>query len=117
MIYNKRRSMRLPYSGNAVIPREKLTKYLLSETHATGKFKARFFRSFGFNEINVDVLENSIRELSKGAISEESVSSYGTKYAINGKIDTPIGKSIKVRTVWIIEKGQKRPRFITVYPV
>ncbi|OGH39144.1 MAG: hypothetical protein A3B44_01840 [Candidatus Levybacteria bacterium RIFCSPLOWO2_01_FULL_38_21] len=48
--------MRLPYSGNAVIPREKLTKYLFSETHATGKFKARFFRNLGFDEPNVDLL-------------------------------------------------------------
>ena len=109
--------MKLPNRKNAIILKEKLTDYLLSETHATGKFKARFFRSFGFDETNVDVLENSIRKLSKGAISEESVSSYGTKYAIDGKIDTPSGKSIKVRTVWIIEKGQKRPRFVTVYPV
>jgi len=27
--------------------------YLLSETHAVGKSKAKFFRSFGFDETNV----------------------------------------------------------------
>jgi len=25
--------------------------------------------------------------------------------------------SIRIRTIWIIEKGQERPRFVTAYPV
>jgi len=45
--------MRLPNGTNAYVPREKLVEYLLSETHAVGKSKARFFRGFGFDETNV----------------------------------------------------------------
>lgn len=52
--------MKLPNRRNVVIPREKLKNYLLSETHATGKFKARFFRNFGFDETNVGLFEKSI---------------------------------------------------------
>ena len=95
-----------------------MTDYLLSETHATGKFKAKFFRNLGFDETNADLLEESIRKLAQGNnIKEESSSPYGKKYIIDGKIDTPSERLVMMRTVWIIEKGQKRPRFITIYPV
>lgn len=109
--------MKLPNSKSAIIPKEKLTNYLLSATHPTGRFKARFFRNLGFDENNVKVFETCIRKLAEKPISESSTSSYGTKYIIDGEIETPSGKIIKVRTVWIIEKGQNRPRFITIYPV
>jgi hypothetical protein len=36
--------MRLPNAEKAVIERRKLTEYLLSETHPTGRFKAQFFK-------------------------------------------------------------------------
>ncbi len=110
--------MKLPNSKKAIIPKEKLTDYLLSETHATGKFKARFFRNLGFDETNVDLFEKSMRKLAQSNdVKEEFSSPYGKKYVVDGEIDTPSGKPIMVRTVWIIEEGQKRPRFITIYPV
>jgi len=28
-----------------------------------------------------------------------------------------IGGSIKMRTVWIIDRDQERPRFVTAYPI
>jgi len=53
--------MKLPNGKRAYIPKEKLTDYILSETHAGGKSKAKFFRSVGFNETNTSVLEKSRR--------------------------------------------------------
>lgn len=44
--------MKLLNGNNPFISREKLTNYVLSETHATGKFKAKYFRGLGFNENN-----------------------------------------------------------------
>lgn len=109
--------MKFPGRKNLIISREKLTDYLLSETHATGKFKARFFRNLGFNENNVNLFENAIQKIAKQPIKEESTSPFGVKYVIDGEIETPTGKIVQVRTVWIIEKGQKNARFITIYPV
>src|SRR3989338_9289733 len=104
--------MKLPDENRAFIPKTKLIDYLLSETHATGKFKAKFFRNLGFDETNADLFEESIRKLAQfNDIKEESSSLYGKKYVIDGKVDTPSERHILVRTVWIIEKGQKRPRF------
>lgn len=49
---------------------------------------------------------------------QEAVSSmHGVKYVIDGLLQTPDGETVKVRTIWIIDKGQTRPRFVTTYPV
>lgn len=110
--------MKLPNSTNVLIPKEKLENYVLSETHSTGKFKAKFFRKLGFNETNISFFEKALRKLAKSAeIKNETISQFGTKYILDGKIDSLMGKTVTVRTVWIIEKGQNRPRFVTVYPV
>lgn len=110
--------MKLPNRKNAYISKEKLTDYLLSETHTVGKFKAKFFRTLGFDESNLDVLEKALHEIAESEDVKEVVSSrYGTKYIIDGSISTPRGKIVRVQTVWIIESGQKYPRFITAYPV
>ena len=110
--------MKLSNRKNVIISKEKLTKYLLSETHPIGRFKAKFFRGLGFDETNVDLLERSIRKLVQiNDVKEESSSPYGNKYLIEGKMSTPSGKTITVRTVWVIEEGQTKARFITIYPV
>lgn len=110
--------MKLPNSNKAIIPKEKLTDYVLSETHSTGKFKARFFRNLGFDETNIQILEGFLRKIAiSGNVKDEIISPYGIKYVLDGKIEAPAGKSVKIRTIWIIEKGQNRPRFVTVYPV
>lgn len=110
--------MKLPYHNKAFIEIEKLTEYILSETHLIGRLKAKFFRKYGFNETNISALEKALLKI---AISEEvksaSISSYGTKYILEGNIKTPKQKIIKLRTVWIIEVNQRKPRFVTAYPV
>jgi hypothetical protein len=45
--------MELPNKLQAYISISKITDYLLSESHVVGKSKAKFFRSFGFNETNI----------------------------------------------------------------
>lgn len=110
--------MKLPNANRAIIAKEKLTEYILSETHSTGKFKAKLFRNLGFSETNVDIFEKSLLKIAKSEELREEISTpYGTKYVLDGKIETPVGKLVKVRTLWIIEKDKKRPRFVTVYPV
>ncbi|MBI2028010.1 MAG: hypothetical protein HYT07_00230 [Candidatus Levybacteria bacterium] len=110
--------MKLPNRKNAYIPKEKLTDYILSETHSGGKSKAKFFRSVGFNETNTSLLEKFLLSI---AITQEvkdvSGSIHGNKYVIEGKINTPSKKIVKIRSIWILEPDQKAPRFVTAYPV
>lgn len=96
---------------------EKETDYLLSETHAAGKSKAKFFRSHGFTDTTADDLAQGLLEIAKNASVESSERSpYGTKYIIDGELETPNGDMIQVRTIWIIEKDDDVPRFVTAYP-
>jgi hypothetical protein len=109
--------MRLPNRNKAYIPLRKLELYLLSETHAVGKSKAKFFRILGFNETNITALEQELLAIAQTeSVIEVLPSPYGTKYIIDGDLSTPRGTSARVRTVWIIEIGEEIPRFVTVHP-
>lgn len=108
----------LPNKANAYVPPRKLADYLLSETHAVGKSKARFFRSLGFNEAMVSELEQGLLEIAHtGHVKEQLDSPHGVKYVIDGALKTPRGTLVQVRTIWIIEFGYQAPRFVTAYPI
>ena len=103
---------------NAYIPLSKLKDYLLSETHSVGKSKAKLLRSAGFNETNVTLLKEGLLVIAhSGQVIEAISSPHGIKYVIDGLLKTPIRGFIKMRTIWIIDKGQGHPRFVTAYPL
>lgn len=105
-------------SKQGLYPRSKLTEYLLSRTHSVGKWKSKFFRALGFNETNVDSLEEGLISIANSEdIKDVIPSKLGTKYVIEGSLKTPAGTFVSVRTVWIIEEGQDHPRFVTAYPI
>ena len=52
--------MKLPHLERAVMAKEKLTGYLLSETHPDGAPKAEFFRRFGFGLDNWQELARAL---------------------------------------------------------
>jgi len=109
--------MLLPHQEQAYIPPAKLLGYLLSETHPIGRAKASFFRMLGFDETNVDELEEGLLAIAHRDLVVEKVrSAFGTKYVLDGLLSTPTGNRVKVRTVWIIEDGYAAPRFVTAYP-
>ena len=49
-------------------------------------------------------------------VIQEISSRYGTKYIIDGEIATPLGITARLRTVWVVESQDERPRFVTAYP-
>lgn len=109
--------MKLPNREKAYIPSSKLKAYLLSETHVVGRGKAKFFRMFGFDETNTDSLEQGLIAIAQNEdVKTETVSAHGAKYVIGGSLQTPSGRAIRLTTVWIIDKGQDRPRFVTAVP-
>jgi len=72
--------MKLPYRKKAHIPIEKLTEYILSETHTVGKLKAKFFRSAGFKETNVSILKESLLTIAHTQeVKKVVTSSHGKK--------------------------------------
>ena len=94
--------MKLPHRKNAYVPVAKLSEYLLSETHPVGRLKSRFFRSVGFHEANLGLMEQQFLALAHSADVKEVVESpYGRKFIIEGYLRTPLGLQARVRTVWL----------------
>jgi len=109
--------MRLPNHEKAYVPKQKLRDYLLSETHAVGKAKAKYFLSLGYTEEKDDQLAEDLLSIAKSeGVGQEVASDYGTKYIIDGDVVTPIGTTVRLRTVWVAEPHDERPRFVTAYP-
>ncbi len=108
--------MKLPNTDSAIIPREKLQDYLLSQSHPVGRFKAAFFRSLGYSIDNWDALERDIRSLLSNEVGNSQETEYGGKFEVRGEICGPTGQRAEIVTVWIVLKGKDFPRFITAYP-
>ena len=109
--------MKLPNGRSAVIPIAKITGYLLSESHAVGRAKARFFLGVGYRIEEPEALENDLASIAANEqVSDVVETGHGTKYIVNSVAKTPSGADIRLRTVWIIETGEETPRFVTAYP-
>jgi len=109
--------LKLPQREKAYIAPSKLSDYLLSKTHPIGRWKRKYFIEIGLDEKNADSLAKGLMSIANNGKVKESISSlYGVKYIIDGKLKGPSGE-VKVRTVWIIEKNQDTPRFVTAYPL
>ena len=109
--------MLLPNRERAYVPAEKLRGYLLSESHAVGRAKARFFLAHGYTATAPDQFAEDLLRLARDSeIEREVASSHGTKYVISGTLKTPTGTTVAVRTVWIVEPDDDRPRLVTAYP-
>ncbi len=110
--------MKLPDWESAYVPSEKLNGYLLSEVHPVGRAKALFLKNLGYDNRNSYTLEQDLLTFAReGQVSDTITSEYGTKYVISGELSTPSGETVLLRTVWIIDRGDSRPRFVTAYPV
>jgi hypothetical protein len=108
--------MLLPNANKAIIKEEKITEYVLNFDHFEGKNKARVFSSvLGLKKENADYLINAIRAaiLINDAV-KQSESAFGIKYSV--EFDLIFKKKIaRVRTGWLIEKGNNIPRLITCF--
>ena len=109
--------MKLSNGINAAIPTEKVKQYLLSDVHAVGRAKAKFFRGFGYGQEDPSVLKADLASIARNEqVSEAIETRHGTKYILDGRVKTPSGSSVRIRTVWIVESGSDRPRLVTAYP-
>ena len=109
---------KLPNREHAFVPLSKLDAYLLSDTHPIGRLKSGFFHAIGFDKNKIDQLAEQLLLIARSEdVTDKVTTAYGTKYVVDGSIQTPLGITVPLRTVWIIERDEKRPRFITAYPV
>lgn len=108
--------MELPHLEQAFVEAQKLTGYLLSEENSGGK--AAFFVAVGFNLAQPDVLRQALlAHAAAHGVARFSQTPHGVKYMIDGTMQTPDGRSVLVRAVWIVDAGNEAPRFVTAYPL
>ena len=109
--------MKLPGLKAAAVPKEKITSYLLSFTHRSGRSKAEFFSRFGFTTEDWHTLVDAlIRHAEAHEVSNIENSVFGVKYIVEGTLDSPDGRNPTVQAVWFIAEGETAPRLVTAYP-
>ncbi len=110
--------LKLPNAPQARIERAKVLNYLLSTSHPDGRSKAAFFSRFGFEKEQWQSFVAALRDHgANNEITEMIVSNYGTRYSVDGIIETPDGRNPYVRTVWIIDTADNAPQLVTAYPL
>lgn len=110
--------MTLPNADRGRVDRHKITDYLLSLTHPDGRTKAQFFTRFGFRPEAWQELAQALRKVGmSNPVVAVAESQHGARYTVDGPLQTPDGRTPRVRTVWIVEPGESGPRLITAHPV
>ncbi len=109
--------MNLPDAESAVVERDKIVGYLLNPGHPDNGGKAPFFLSAGFTQERWQELAAALRHLAVTfPVSKSVASPHGSKYVLDGELQTPSGRKPLVRTVWIVDAGFVSPRLVTAYP-
>jgi len=49
-------------------------------------------------------------------VNKKMESTHGQKYVLDGRIESPSGRTAVVRTIWIVDHGSDTPRLVTAYP-
>src|SRR5918912_3454022 len=97
--------MTLPNAHLALVERGKIVDYLLNPAHPDNGGKATFFIALGFRREDWETLAAALRQLAKSfTVSQNMETIHGKKYIIDGAIETPVGKTPVVRTVWLIDR-------------
>ena len=90
---------------------------MLSDIHPVGRAKALFLKNLGYDNTNAELLANDLLKIAREqVVLDVRASEYGTKYIIDGMVQTPNGSTVAMRTVWIVETNDSQPRFVTAYP-
>ncbi len=109
--------MKLPNAHLAVVEQVKIAGYLLNAAHPDNGGKADFFLALGFRTGGWHNLATAFRKLAAECpVTKKMESPHGLKYIVDGKIETPAGKSPGVRTIWVVDQGSETPRLVTAYP-
>ena len=105
--------MKLP--GDAVISADKLIRYLLAPRSRGDK--SQWLALAGYTASNWQTLEFDIREqlLPLDALQEDETP-FGAMYVIRGDLTGPNGRTLRVRSYWLIETATGRVKLITMFP-
>jgi hypothetical protein len=108
--------VQLPKAEQAIVDLEKVSGYLLSETHPVGKAKAAFFKGLGFTPERPLELVWALQQLGRsGSVVDQEENRFGTKFVVEGILSGSLG-SARVSSVWFAATPSASPRLVTAYP-
>ena len=106
----------LPNAAIALVEDVKIRDYLLNPGNPQNQGKAGQFGRFGFTRMGWAVLAGALgRHPVQNQVVKITRSQHGAKYVVECTLMTPDGRNPCLRSVWIIENGQSRPRLVTAY--
>lgn len=110
--------MRAPNTEDLQVDRQQIVDHPRSPSHPDGQAKAAFFRRFGFTGERWEVLAEALRRHGMAHPIVRTVESpHGTRYSVDGEIESPDGRNPRIRSVWMLEAGGMSPRLITAHPL
>src|SRR5688500_5873149 len=110
--------MKIPNVHLAVVPEQKITRYLLNPLHPAGGSKATFFLRFGFTGADWQRLADALLlHARKNEVVAMEQTGHGTRYVVDGAMAAPDGSVLNVRSAWYIGIGADAPRFVTAHPL
>lgn len=104
----------LPGAATAFVDPRKISAYLLNAAHPQNGGKAGFFRDHGFDAetLTVSLAEHPVQH----PVATDQTSPHGRKFAVHCTLTCPDGRRPCITSIWIIDAGDERPRFVTAYP-
>lgn len=105
--------MKIP--AEAIVPEEKITRYLL--VYKARNDKSKFLERAGFSLQNSEELRIAIFSLSQsGEAVADRNNEYGTFYRVDGELVGHNGVSLSVTTIWLQRSSDGVFQFVTLKP-
>ena len=107
--------MKLPNGERALLKLEKFAEYCLYPSRPRGRHKARVFAAVGIRQADTGKLRTALLKAARDADAVPGPSSaYGRRYLVD--FDMPCqGRTVKIRSAWIVAPGTDLPRWTTCY--
>jgi hypothetical protein len=100
---------------DAIIPDDKITRYLLVRKPRNDKSK--FLAQAGFTQENPAALRSAIQTLAETIETVEDISNeYGTFYQVSGDLVGTNGLNLLVITIWLQRQIDGKFQFVTLKP-
>jgi hypothetical protein len=106
----------LPKRNEAVLDIRKIEDYCLNPSHPRGRHKARVFReALGLQRSDAGWLRDVLlKAAGSDEASQVTVDAWGSHWRLDAAIRRH-GKSVVVRTIWIVRTGESAPTFVTCW--
>ncbi|MBW4630730.1 MAG: hypothetical protein KME30_02150 [Iphinoe sp. HA4291-MV1] len=105
--------MKIP--ADAIIPNDKLTRYLL--VYKARNDKSKFLAQAGFIQENPEALRAAIESLAELVEAvEDGTNEYGIFYRVEGDLNGINGMNLSVVTIWLQRQSDGKFQFVTLKP-